>query len=218
MIKIDLKFDQHIPQYDCSSCSDCQSIFGKSLCSIKNRGCCWYFPKFTLHEIHKMVKGKDGLKTLDNIMSVPNIKIYNYYIHAKGYFDEVGYKKYIKTDHLYDTVIEDESIFFRTCPFVTPGIGCKLPKRYRSFVCNFFICDEILKKAEKYIEFKNYIKERNSFVRWIEWENLSLEAFFYEKNLNLVNNFEEIINILKNTPLMECEFKSLESIEILQDN
>jgi hypothetical protein len=217
MIKIDLKLNQGSPQYNCSSCSDCQSITGKSLCFIKNRGCCWYFPKFTLYEIHKMVKEQEGLKALNNIMSLPKVKVYNYFIHAKGYFDEVGYKDYIKTGQAYDTVVKDKSIFFRACPFVAPGIGCTLPKRYRSYVCNFFICDEIAEKVEKYDEFKNYIKERNSYVRWIEWENYSLEALFAEKKLNLVENSEEIINILKDVPFREFEFRRLDPIIVLEE-
>jgi hypothetical protein len=218
MIEIALKLDEGSPQYGCSSCSDCKSIYGKSLYSIENRGCCWYFPKFTLYDIHKMVSGKDGLKILNNIRSLPKVEIYNYYIHAKGYFDEVGYKKYIKTSQVYDDEVKDKSIFFRQCPFVTPGVGCTLPKRYRSYICNFFICDEISKKAEKYDEFKEYIKERNSYARWIEWENHSLEAFFIDKKLNLVNNFQEIISILKDMPLMEYEFKSLEEIMVLEED
>lgn len=215
MIKIDLEIDQGIPQYGCSSCWNCQSVFGKSLCSINNRGCCWYFPKFSLYEIHKMVKTEEGLETLKNIINLPKTKIHNYYIHAEGYFDELGYNEYIKNEYEYDTKIKDKTIFFRACPFVEAGKGCTLPKRYRSYVCNFFICDDILKKAEKHEEFNKYINERNSYARWIEWENVSLESLFMEQRLNLVNNFDEIINILKDMPLRECEFRNLEPIEIL---
>lgn len=214
MIKLDLKLDQGIPQYSCSSCRNCKSVFGNSLCSIKNRGCCWYFPKFTLHEIHKMTKGKEGLKTLDKITKLPKTEIYNYYIHAKGYFDEAGYKKYITTEQAYKFNVKDKSIFFRACPFVKQEIGCTLPKRYRSYVCNFFICSEIVKKIEKYDEFKNYIKERNSYVRWIEWENLSLQELISEKKLNLANNFWDVITILKSIPLEKCEFPNLNSIVV----
>ena len=218
MIKIDLKLDQGIPQYGCSSCGNCQSVFGKSLCSIKNRGCCWYFPKFTLYEIHKMAKSEDGLGTLKNIISLPKTKVHNYYIHAEGYFDEAGYKEYIENGHQYDTEVKDKTIFFRTCPFVKPEMGCTLPKRYRSYVCNFFICDEIVKKLENHEEFKNYVNERNSYSRWIEWENVSLESLFMEQKLNLINNFEEIIDMLKDMPLRECEFRNLDPIEVSEDS
>lgn len=215
MIKINLEIDQGIPQYGCSSCWNCQSDFGKSLCSVKNRGCCWYFPKFSMYEIHKMVKTEEGLETLKKIINLPKTKIHNYYIHAEGYFDESGYNDYINNQYEYDTKVNDKTIFFRECPFVEVGEGCTLPKRYRSYVCNFFICEDILIKAEKYEEFKNYIYERNSYSRWIEWENTSLEALFMEQKLNLVNNFDKIISILKDMPLREYEFSNLEPIEIL---
>lgn len=217
MITVELKLDEGIPQYDCSSCRNCQSVFGKSLCSIKNRGCCWYFPKFSLYEIHRMVKTEEGLKNLNNIISLPKTKVYNYYIHAEGYFDEAGYNEYIKNECEWDTKIKDKTIFFRACPFVNPGIGCTLPRKYRSYVCNFFICDDILKKAEKYQEFRNYINERNSYVKWIEWENASLEALFVEQKINLINNFEEIIDILKDIPLRECEFRKLEPVKVFNE-
>lgn len=218
MIRIDLEIDQGIPQYGCTACWNCQSVFGKSLCSIKNRGCCWYFPKFTLYEIHKMAKTEEGLETLKNIISLPKTKIHNYYIHAEGYFDEAGYEEYIKNEYEYHIEVKDKTIFFRACPFVEAGKGCTLPKRYRNFVCNFFICDEVVKKVEDNEEFKNYINERNSYVRWIEWENVSLEALFMEQKLNLVNNFDEIISILKDMPLREFEFEKLKPIEIIDDN
>ena len=119
MVKVQLKFDQGNPQYDCSSCCNCQSIFGKSLCSIKNRGCCWYFPKFTLHEIHKMAIDKEGLSILNLIMNLPKVEVHNYYIHAIGYFDELGYKEYIIQSEEKDYAnVRDKSIFFRACPFV----------------------------------------------------------------------------------------------------
>ncbi|GKX68516.1 hypothetical protein [Inconstantimicrobium mannanitabidum] len=214
MIEINLKIDQGIPQYGCSSCSNCHSIFGNSLCSIKNRGCCWYFPKFTLYEIHKMAKEKNGLETLSRIMNLPKVEVHNYFIHAKGYFDEVGYKNYINSGQAYNTDVKDKTIFFRACPFVEQGVGCTLPKRYRSYVCNFFICDEVVKKVESYSQYKQYVNERNNYVRWIEWENLSLETFLTEKKLNLVNNFDEVITILKDMPIRECEFCSLRPIVV----
>ena len=86
MISLYLKLDEGVPQYICSSCGNCHSVFGRSLCSIKNRGCCWYFPKFTLHEIHKMVKSQEGLDMLHNMLKLPEMKkFYNYYLQAKEY-------------------------------------------------------------------------------------------------------------------------------------
>lgn len=148
-------------------------------------------------------------------MSLPKVESYNYYIQAKGYFDKAGYKEYIKTEHTYDTSVEDKSIFFRACPFVKQGAGCTLPEKFRSYVCNFFICSEIRRKAVKYSEFKNYISECKNYARFIAWENYSLQEFFTEKKLNLADNFDKVISILKNMPFMEYEFGSLKPIVVI---
>jgi hypothetical protein len=164
-----------------------------------------------------MVKSEEGLKILDRILNLPKVKVYNYYIHAKGYFDEIGYKKYLESEQAHQNDVEDKSIFFRACPFVKPGIGCTLSEKYRSYVCNFYICDEILRQVEKYDVFKDYIKERNNYVKWIEWENRSLEILLREKGLNLVNNFDEVISLLKDIPLENYEFPNLAPIEVIDE-
>lgn len=214
LLKIELKYDHGIPQYACNSCGSCSSVFGRSLCAVKNRGCCWYFPKFTLHEIHKMSKSQEGLDTLKTIISVPKVEIYHYYIHAAGNFDKVNYKKYLESEQsLYDRV-EDKTIFFRTCPFVKQGYGCTIAKKYRSYICNFFICDEIVKKVKKYDIYNKYIEQRESYVRWIDWENVSLKILLEDKGLNLINNFDEVIKLLNEEPLELDEFEQLPAIEI----
>ncbi|WP_294129699.1 hypothetical protein [uncultured Clostridium sp.] len=85
MGKIFLSNTNGVPQIGCSTCYECNSIFGKSLCEVKKRGCCWYFPKFNLYEIQKMAKSSDGLEILKKIINMPNTVVYNYYIHAKGF-------------------------------------------------------------------------------------------------------------------------------------
>ena len=214
MIELNLKIDQGTPQYSCNSCYNCQSSWGKSLCKIKNRGCCWYFPKFTLYDIHKMTKDEEGLQVLNKILSLPEVEIHKYYIHAKGYFDKEGYEKYIKSKNEYDSSVHDKTIYFRACPFVKEGVGCELPKKFRSNVCNFFICNEVIKVVEKNKEFNNYIKERDSFDRWINWENNSLEQILHENKLNLIDNFEGVINLLKNLPLDKYEYGQLNPIVV----
>ncbi|URZ03159.1 hypothetical protein [Clostridium felsineum] len=216
MIKLYLKLDQGTPQYVCSSCGNCHSTFGKSMCKIKDRGCCFYFPKFTLYEIHKMTKSKEGFKTLKRIVKNEGTKIYNYYIHAKGYFDEEGYERHMTLEDHYDDGVHDKTIFFRACPFIKQNEGCTLPLQYRSYVCNFFICDEVKKVLEKSHEFYNYVKECESYVRWIKWENESLRGILEEQNINLEDNFEGVINLLKDIPLENFEFRKLEKIEFKQ--
>lgn len=208
-----LKLEQGVPQYVYTGCGSCRSIFGKSLCSIKNRGCCWYFPKFSLHEIHKMAKNPEGTEILQNMRKLPGVVIYNYYIHAKGYFDEKGYKSFLESGQAYKYDVEDKSVFFRACPYVRPGKGCILPVEYRSCVCNFFICREAVEEVSGNNSFEEYIKERDKYVRWIEWQNYSLEMLLKENGLTLAKNFDGVIEALKDISLEYYEFPQLPPLE-----
>lgn len=215
MAEIELKINKDVPQYVCDSCRKCSSIFGQSLCTTQHRGCCWYSPKFTLYEIHKMVKSNEGLELLERIRNMDNIKIYNYYIHVKANFDEVSYKKYTK-NHRYilnGDKVEDKRIFFKSCRFVKEGVGCTIPAEFRSHVCNLFICKEVTDELNGNKEFKNYLKERDNYVRWLTWEEDSLQMMFIEKDLNLIDNFDEIIDILKEMPLENYECIELKPIQ-----
>lgn len=212
MNNIILTSNKKIPQYQCSECGKCNSILGTSLCSRHDRGCCWYFPKFTLYEIHKMVKSKDGLAILERILNLPKIEIYNYYLHAVGYFDKVSYDKFMASQECKNYHINDKTIFFRECPFVKEKSGCTIDAQYRSYICNFFICDEVFERIKSSPDYDTYLKERENFIKWIDWENTSLQMMFEEKRLTLINNMNEIIEILKEMPLETYEFPDLNPI------
>lgn len=207
-----LDFHRGIPQYASTACRNCKSIMGKSLCSVKNRGCCWYFPKFTLVEIQRMVASLEGIDILNAIINNPGANVYNYYIHVKGDFDEASHKKFV-ADQDFNEVPKDISMFFRTCAFFKEGFGCSLPVRFRTHVCNFFICDELTEEASENKEFKLYLKERDSYVKFIQWENQYLESLMLEQGINLKDNFKEAIKILQVTPLSEYEFPKLDSVK-----
>lgn len=213
MASIYVDFDNGIPRYVCKSCNSCNSLFGLSLCSVKNRGCCWYYPKFNLLDIQRMSKSIDGLLVLDKILKNPGTVIYNYYIHAKGYFDNEGYNAHIDSGNIIEPDrIEDQTIFFRACPFVKEGYGCTISPQFRSLICNFFVCDEILNMDSLKDSIEPYIKERSSYSRWEEWENSGLKSTLNDMGLNLVNNFNEVVTLLQKLPLEEYVFPKLDPI------
>jgi hypothetical protein len=185
---------------------------GTSLCSIKDRGCCYYYPKFTLFDIQKMSHSEDGMEVLRRILKNPGTRVYNYYIHATGYFDQSGYDSFIKDGMPKVGTVHDDSIFFKACPFVVSGKGCSIPKEYRSYVCNFFLCREICEMAEESPEFKRYMEERDRYVRWLDLEDRSLEYMMMDKGITLKSNLEESLDLLENIPIMEYEFPKLEDI------
>ncbi len=207
--------DQGIPQYVYTGCKNCTSIIGISLCSIKNRGCCYYHPKFTLLDIQRMAHSLEGLYVLKSIRRLPSSEIRPFEIHAKGYFDEEGYGRYMESGNKINAgSIRDHSIFFKACPFVKSGYGCSLPPRYRTYVCNFFLCNEVIEKIKGDDHFEAYIKERERYVRWVEWENASLREILFENRLDLVNDFDGTIKLLQEMPLNTYDFPQLQPIVI----
>jgi len=214
MGKVYVEYDDGVARYVCTSCHRCTSLYGTSLCKIKNRGCCFYFPEFTLVDIHRMSVTLEGLRTLEIIRRQPGAVFYSYHIHVKGYFDRQGYDEYMKKGRLLgDGSIQDHTMFFRACPFVEGGRGCTLPPRYRTIVCNFFICSEILEHPNLQAAFKPYLEERSRYARWEYREKLELQHVLMEKGLDLINNFEEAIEVLQDTPLNLYEFPPLEPVE-----
>ncbi|WP_032122700.1 hypothetical protein [Clostridium amazonitimonense] len=234
MAGIYVDFDESIPRYGCTHCSNCNSLFGTSLCKVKNRGCCFYFPKFTLVDIHNMCQSMEGLQVLFKIIINPGTEIYRYYIHAKGYFDEKGYNKYISEKHytidgyvnscfinymnelssverLHE--IQDQTIFFRSCAFVKEGYGCTIPSKYRTYICNLFLCSEVVDSIKHFKSYENYTKERDSYMRWLNWENKNLKHLLRDNSLNLIDNLDHIIKLFQELPLEVYEFPKLEPIE-----
>lgn len=213
-------FDENVPRYVCTSCAKCSSLFGQSLCKVKNRGCCFYFPKFNLLNLQRMSKSSTGLSILNKILNNEGTEIFHYYIYAKGYFEKENYLRFINYQDLTEqeeTVIlqshefnvKDLTQFFRACPFVKEGVGCTIPPKFRATVCNFFICDEI----KIYLTNKNLLNIYNSacenYSRWENWVNNSLILLLKNYNLNLKDNFNDCLHLLMETDLDEYEFPKL---------
>lgn len=204
-------FDMGVPQIGCTDCGSCDSIMGKSLCDIKNRGCCHYYPEFTLVDIQRMAVLEGGREALEIIMSHPGTKINRFTLYSTGHFDKDAYEKYVSSGKFLDTGdIRDHTIFFRTCPFVVPGKGCRLPVRFRTTVCNFFICKEILDTIESSELLEEYMKERSRYSRWVYRESGILQHLLEEKGLDLISDFEGTVNMLAELYEEDYDFPLLE--------
>ena len=214
MSKMFIDYDYGVPRIVCTDCGICNSVMGKSLCGKINRGCCHYFPDFNLAEIHRLLMLPGGQSALETILNNCGTVVNNFNILVKGTFDNEGYEVYIKNgcSEEYPT-INDHTIFFRSCPFVKPGVGCSLPCRFRTTVCNFFVCSEILDIPALRLEINPYIKERDRYSRWIHRESIELQHVLNINNTNLIINFERSIEILKDLPLNNYEFPELVPVE-----
>lgn len=216
MGKLYLTVDMGVPQIGCTDCSKCCSLMGKSLCGIKNRGCCHYFPEFSLVELQRMAVLEGGRKALDAILSKPGTVINNYSIYAKGSFDSDLYNSYINSGYCLETGdIKDHTIFFRTCPMVESGKGCTLPPRFRTTVCNFFICQEIIGRPDTQHLFKGLLEERSRYVRWVYRENGILEHILSEEGLDLKKDLNGSLELLSQIEQSYYDFPYFDPIEYI---
>lgn len=212
MSKVYLENCNEVPRLVCTDCGSCSSVMGTSLGSIRGRGCCSYFPEYNLTEIQRIVKLPGGREALDIILKNPGTVVHNYYIHAKGKFERQAYEKYIEEGNLIETPIRDHTIFFRTCPFVIPEKGCLLEPQFRSTVCNFFVCSEILENPDRIQEFNTYINERVRYSHWIYRESQELQHILVENGLNLTGDLEGSLKLLSELELSLYEFPQLPEV------
>ena len=213
MGNIFIDYDLGVPQIKCTDCGKCSSIIGKSLYGVTDRGCCHYFPEFTLVDIQRMAVMEGGKEALETILSEPGTTVNPFNIYSKGYFDKTAYDRYISSGNLLKTgSIRDHTIFFRSCPFVAPGMGCKLPPRFRTTVCNFFVCSEILERPDLQDLFTEYLEERSRYSRWVYRESSVLAHILTDNGLNLVSGFDAAIELLAGIEQNYYEFPALEPV------
>lgn len=213
MGNIFISYDMGIPQLGCTECGKCNSIMGISLCGITARGCCHYFPEFTLVDIQRMAVLEDGRKALDTVLSYEGTVVNDFNIYCKGPFDKEAYDKYINSGDLLETgSIHDHTIFFRTCPFVVPGSGCRLPPRFRTTVCNFFVCSEIFESISERDRLNEYLKERSRYSRWVYRESGILQHLLEDNGLSLKSGMDAALDFLAGLEQSSYDFPLLEPI------
>ena len=213
MGNIYVTYDMGVPQIGCTECGKCTSIMGVSLCGITARGCCHYFPEFTLVDLQRIALLSGGKEALDTILSYEGTVVNDFNIYCRGPFDSKAYERYVNSGKLVETgSIHDHTIFFRTCPFVVPGVGCKFPPRFRTMVCNFFVCSEIFESINDQDTLKEYLKERSRYSRWIYRESGLLQYLLEEKGLSLKSDLDAALSFLAEIEQSSYDFPLLDPI------
>lgn len=215
MAVIYMDFDHGVPQLAYTGCTRCSSTMGISLCQTRNRGCCSYFPKFYPVELQRMACSSGGGAILDTILKHPGMVLMEDHVVVKGTFDSVLHDRMQRSHQIPDDgFIQDNTVFFRTCPFVRSGLGCTLPARYRAYVCNFFVCREVLENPAYKQQIAPYLRERANYVRFLEWENNQLLQIIHDNGLSIRSNIKAVIELLAALPVNQYEFPALEPVEI----
>lgn len=197
------EFKNNIPVFKCSYCGQCSgTLESTSLLNTKNRGCCWYFPKYTLIDIKNILnlKQKDFIKQL---LTKYNTILSQYYIQVQGIFDEISYKNYLQSN---DNSDFDSKLFFKLCPFFNNN-GCGVDFYLRPHPCNLYLCRNVIKFCHD--DYKLYHKERKDYYAYCNYCNEYLKQVLMENKTNLLVDFNKTLFLLDNTEISSFENRTL---------
>lgn len=211
MDKLEYEFCSNVPVYKCSFCGKCSSfVEATSYTRIKTRGCCWYFPKYSLIDIKNIIdsRNKDFIYSL---LNMENAEIHQYYINVNGEFNKNEYEEYLKETLHEDSEASDfdQKLFFRLCPFATIN-GCRISFDLRPHPCNLYLCREVIDTCGK--DYKELSKERKDYYSYCNYYSDTLKYALMDNNVDFVKDPFKSIEILEETEISGFEFNTLKPI------
>lgn len=208
MYKLEYNFDHNTPLFRSNFCGNCSGfIESTSYASVKNRGCCWYFPKYTLMDIKNIINSRKKSFVYE-LLNMKNCKITHYYIIAEGEFNKEEYHNYLESDLNYDSDF-DNKLFFRLCPFATSK-GCSIDFTLRPHPCNLYLCREILSMCGD--AYKEYSKERRDYYSYMNYFSETLKYALIEEEVDLLNNPLKAIEVIEKADIPAFLPRELTSI------
>lgn len=205
MYQLKYVFENNIPLFSCNFCGHCSGfIESKSLIHIKNRGCCWYFPKYTLMDIRNiLILGREDF--IHNLFALNNTKVSNFYIEVNGFFDKNAYEKYEGSEEF------DTRLFFRVCPFFDKN-GCGIDFKLRPHPCNLYLCREVIEFAKD--KYKLYSKERIDYYSYMNYYNEQIKQDLRSKRVDLLSDNKLVLDLLKGYNIPQFEPRKLDTISL----
>ncbi|WDC84462.1 hypothetical protein PL321_01260 [Caloramator sp. mosi_1] len=200
-------FEDNIPLFRCSLCGRCDGFIESKSYINKNRGCCWYYPKYTLMDIKNIISlGREDF--IRELSTKENVYKSNYFLEVRGYFDEEGYKK----SNLKQDIDFDTKLFFRLCPFWQEN-GCKIEFKLRPHPCNLYLCREVIELCKDgYSEFS---KERRDYFSYMNYFNEVIKHELMEKRMDLTSDFEGTLDFIKNYQVPNFEPRLLRELHFI---
>lgn len=199
------------PIFKCNSCKNCTSMESTNMLGI-NRGCCFYFPKYSLIDIKNIINFKKDF--LFKLITKENVITHDYFIEVKGTFDKTAYSNFAKnsTEGEFSKYGNfDKTLFFKKCSFITPK-GCSIDFRLRPHQCNLYLCRNLSENSSYLC--KNYSRERKDYFAYCNYMNTTLIQYFKDNLLTLKNNFKQSVNFLDKIKIDNFLFSKLENVKL----
>ncbi|WP_279146564.1 hypothetical protein [Clostridium tyrobutyricum] len=207
-MSLNYSFYNNIPVFKCDSCGKCSNtIESISYTSIKNRGCCWYFPEYRLIDIKNIIDN-NKFSFIHYLVSLPNCLLRNYSIKINGTFLKNKYKDF-KNSCFKKYSNFDSSLFFKLCPFSSKN-GCSLNFLLRPHPCNLYLCREIINLcSEKY---KPYCDERKDYFAYCNYFDECIKQDLIDNHVSLISNINKAIEVIKNCHIEKFNSRYLKPI------
>jgi len=209
--RISYEVTNNTPIFKCSFCKNCTSMESTNMLGIK-RGCCFYFPKYSLIDIKNIIKFKKDF--LFKLITKKNVVTHDYFIEVKGTFDKTAYNNFLETsneDELLKYGDFDTKLFFKKCFFITPT-GCSIDFRLRPHQCNLYLCRKLVKNSNSLSS--KYSRERKDYFAYCNYINVILTQYFKENLLSLKNNFKQSVNFLEKIKIDNFFFSKLQNLKL----
>lgn len=217
MFSLSYEFNNNIPVFKSNFCGKCSgTLESTSLITEKMRGCCWYFPNYTLVDI-KNIFSHNRIDFIYSLLKLQNSHISQYHIEVKGSFDSKAFFKYLMENEYVEPAEKafDAKLFFRLCPFFDTN-GCSIDFSLRPHPCNLYLCRKIIEKCgNNYIPYSN---ERKDYYSYCNYFNESIKHVLMENKVDLLINPEASLSIIENFELPDFEPRKLDKLLFFDKN
>lgn len=199
------------PIFKCSFCKNCTSMESTNMLGIK-RGCCFYFPKYSLMDIKNIISFKKDF--LFKLIANENVITHDYFIEVKGTFDKTAYINFLKNsteEELSKYGNFDKTLFFKKCFFITSK-GCSIDFRLRPHQCNLYLCRKLAENHDHMCQ--KYSRERKDYFAYCNYINIMLTEYLEDEHLTLKGNFKQSVNFLEKIDIDNFSFSKLENLKL----
>lgn len=207
MFSLSYEFHNNIPVFKSNFCGKCSGVLeSTSLINETMRGCCWYFPKYTLVDIKNIVS-HGRIDFIYSLLRLQNSHISQYFIEVIGRFDNQSFLNYSHTTE--NNKDFDNKLFFRLCPFC--GFhGCSIDFSLRPHPCNLYLCRTMIENCkESYLPFS---KERKDYYSYCNYFNESIKQELKYNSIDLITNPDASLSVIDSFEMPAFEPRKLDML------